>query len=158
MCIRDRNFTEQRVMRSIDQLIANSDFNVDDKLIHAYGAAMGASAVLAWGTRYSSVLSGGYASKPMTNFATSPRYQNNFEQIWGTQANNLPIVNKGPHSEDIRFYGVGGFQSMGVWDWMNLPQQLINRRADTFAYLMTCLLYTSPSPRDGLLSRMPSSA
>ena len=25
-------------------------------------------------------------------------------------------------------------------------------------YLYTCLLYTSPSPRDGLLSRMPSSA
>ena len=26
------------------------------------------------------------------------------------------------------------------------------------ALLMICLLYTSPSPRDGLLSRMPSSA
>ena len=26
------------------------------------------------------------------------------------------------------------------------------------ADLITCLLYTSPSPRDGLLSRMPSSA
>ena len=26
------------------------------------------------------------------------------------------------------------------------------------AYSHTCLLYTSPSPRDGLLSRMPSSA
>ena len=26
------------------------------------------------------------------------------------------------------------------------------------ATLMPCLLYTSPSPRDGLLSRMPSSA
>ena len=25
-------------------------------------------------------------------------------------------------------------------------------------YARTCLLYTSPSPRDGLLSRMPSSA
>ena len=25
-------------------------------------------------------------------------------------------------------------------------------------YINTCLLYTSPSPRDGLLSRMPSSA
>ena len=25
-------------------------------------------------------------------------------------------------------------------------------------YLIVCLLYTSPSPRDGLLSRMPSSA
>ena len=27
-----------------------------------------------------------------------------------------------------------------------------------FAVNVTCLLYTSPSPRDGLLSRMPSSA
>ena len=26
------------------------------------------------------------------------------------------------------------------------------------AWTVTCLLYTSPSPRDGLLSRMPSSA
>ena len=30
--------------------------------------------------------------------------------------------------------------------------------ASTLAGLYTCLLYTSPSPRDGLLSRMPSSA
>ena len=30
--------------------------------------------------------------------------------------------------------------------------------AGTFTNLTTCLLYTSPSPRDGLLSRMPSSA
>ena len=28
----------------------------------------------------------------------------------------------------------------------------------TLALVATCLLYTSPSPRDGLLSRMPSSA
>ena len=27
-----------------------------------------------------------------------------------------------------------------------------------FKIIKTCLLYTSPSPRDGLLSRMPSSA
>ena len=27
-----------------------------------------------------------------------------------------------------------------------------------FTQAITCLLYTSPSPRDGLLSRMPSSA
>ena len=31
-------------------------------------------------------------------------------------------------------------------------------RADPTADFDTCLLYTSPSPRDGLLSRMPSSA
>ena len=29
---------------------------------------------------------------------------------------------------------------------------------DPWASLRGCLLYTSPSPRDGLLSRMPSSA
>ena len=34
-------------------------------------------------------------------------------------------------------------------------QQLTLRQADLFSH---CLLYTSPSPRDGLLSRMPSSA
>ena len=28
----------------------------------------------------------------------------------------------------------------------------------TFTFSNPCLLYTSPSPRDGLLSRMPSSA
>src|SRR5664279_6146754 len=30
--------------------------------------------------------------------------------------------------------------------------------ADPAAHFQVCLLYTSPSPRDGLLSRMPSSA
>ena len=29
---------------------------------------------------------------------------------------------------------------------------------DVRSYTWSCLLYTSPSPRDGLLSRMPSSA
>ena len=29
---------------------------------------------------------------------------------------------------------------------------------DSLLGVLTCLLYTSPSPRDGLLSRMPSSA
>ena len=29
---------------------------------------------------------------------------------------------------------------------------------EPFANVYNCLLYTSPSPRDGLLSRMPSSA
>ena len=31
-------------------------------------------------------------------------------------------------------------------------------KASAYAYRDSCLLYTSPSPRDGLLSRMPSSA
>ena len=32
------------------------------------------------------------------------------------------------------------------------------KKKKTWEQLQNCLLYTSPSPRDGLLSRMPSSA
>ena len=43
------------------------------------------------------------------------------------------------------------------------PQMVINGKADVVGsrpmdVAKACLLYTSPSPRDGLLSRMPSSA
>ena len=37
-------------------------------------------------------------------------------------------------------------------------RSLFNGRAIAMATFSGCLLYTSPSPRDGLLSRMPSSA
>ena len=40
----------------------------------------------------------------------------------------------------------GGFEKATLWD------------AEYSALAGACLLYTSPSPRDGLLSRMPSSA
>ena len=39
-----------------------------------------------------------------------------------------------------------------------LPQEQLDRYAGQVTGIMGCLLYTSPSPRDGLLSRMPSSA
>ena len=43
-----------------------------------------------------------------------------------------------------------------------LPSGQINRKGlnsvGPGAYIMICLLYTSPSPRDATLSRMPSSA
>ena len=37
---------------------------------------------------------------------------------------------------------------------LGLESEVVGQKRDAFA----CLLYTSPSPRDGLLSRMPSSA
>ena len=40
----------------------------------------------------------------------------------------------------------------------NVPKSKDQLGQEDFLKLMTCLLYTSPSPRDGLLSRMPSSA
>ena len=39
-----------------------------------------------------------------------------------------------------------------------LTYNTINRHVSKMVYTKVCLLYTSPSPRDGLLSRMPSSA
>ena len=47
-------------------------------------------------------------------------------------------------------------QQLGYF-WRPEEVSLQKDRAD-FAQLTDCLLYTSPSPRDGLLSRMPSSA
>src|SRR5665647_312071 len=42
-------------------------------------------------------------------------------------------------------------------DRLGLPLMVVDNR-DPRRTAYTCLLYTSPSPRDGLLSRMPSSA
>ena len=36
--------------------------------------------------------------------------------------------------------------------------EIFENHSDPFNQILPCLLYTSPSPRDGLLSRMPSSA
>ena len=41
---------------------------------------------------------------------------------------------------------------------INTPGTAVNALTTYDGFPMTCLLYTSPSPRDGLLSRMPSSA
>ena len=48
-----------------------------------------------------------------------------------------------------------GFAALITLALFFLMVALINLGDDS---LPTCLLYTSPSPRDGLLSRMPSSA
>ena len=42
--------------------------------------------------------------------------------------------------------------------WKNAPTHTIAGVQELYQQLLPCLLYTSPSPRDGLLSRMPSSA
>ena len=41
-----------------------------------------------------------------------------------------------------------------------VPENILEKAIENFgeALINNCLLYTSPSPRDGLLSRMPSSA
>ena len=58
------------------------------------------------------------------------------------------------------FNVVGGrdIESTG-FAWWSGNARLINVSGKLLgAHVAHCLLYTSPSPRDGLLSRMPSSA
>ena len=45
-----------------------------------------------------------------------------------------------------------------VLSWMCILNNISKKIALGIAFVGLCLLYTSPSPRDGLLSRMPSSA
>ena len=45
---------------------------------------------------------------------------------------------------------------LGMWFFMSRSQK--KQQQERQSLLDSCLLYTSPSPRDGLLSRMPSSA
>ena len=57
--------------------------------------------------------------------------------------------------------GVRAIEKKGFLDWVDntSPDILcIQETKANFDQLPDCLLYTSPSPRDGLLSRMPSSA
>ena len=54
-------------------------------------------------------------------------------------------------------YKLGGVISLNVAEFFE-KAGFENYWQITFLILGICLLYTSPSPRDGLLSRMPSSA
>ena len=53
--------------------------------------------------------------------------------------------------------GVAPFKNYQVWEDSALIPDT-GRPAEGYPVFTVCLLYTSPSPRDGLLSRMPSSA
>ena len=49
------------------------------------------------------------------------------------------------------------FENQGFYE-KQITRRDFNLMAGGAAISIACLLYTSPSPRDGLLSRMPSSA
>ena len=70
------------------------------------------------------------------------------------------------HGQDLLDQGLDGvvfFGTTGEGNSINIQEKkqfidtLVNEKFENDK-VMICLLYTSPSPRDGLLSRMPSSA
>ena len=76
-------------------------------------------------------------------FEPDPSEQVNNEQIQ-RQENNSTI------NDQVGDLNLEGNESFTVDQMINLSHKIFP--------LKCCLLYTSPSPRDGLLSRMPSSA
>ena len=48
--------------------------------------------------------------------------------------------------------------AIAVWEYWDKTTQTVYTWCEGSDKWCSCLLYTSPSPRDGLLSRMPSSA
>lgn len=123
------NFTEQRLLQMIDQVKAN--FNVNSQAMHIQGHSMGASGALSLGMRYGDVFSWIFASEPMTNYGANPLFHGQFEQLWGTQSSNLPIVNKGPYASRLVKYN-----GTGIYDWMNHQQMIGVMRNEPIAMLM----------------------
>ena len=129
------NFTQQRVLQAIDEVMARPGLNVDPARIHAVGHSMGGSGALSLGIHYGNVFAGVYASQAMTDYRASSVFQDEFVQLWGTQDDNLLIVNDGPASEPLQTYNPEG-QATTVWDWLDHGQQLVRRRGEQVAFLM----------------------
>ena len=74
---------------------------------------------------------------------------------------NTPDIGAAFNSADVNWYfGTDGSPGFGQHDFVTVVLHEVGHGIGFAgsAQVGTCLLYTSPSPRDGLLSRMPSSA
>ena len=69
---------------------------------------------------------------------------------------NLKNPKKADLNKDGQLSGYEKKRGMAIEEAMNVKMGSMIMAAN--GELIPCLLYTSPSPRDGLLSRMPSSA
>ena len=71
----------------------------------------------------------------------------------------LSGLNKIYSKFDIFFVDLWGVVHNGIECYSDALKALKNtKKSKKIILISNCLLYTSPSPRDGLLSRMPSSA
>ena len=97
-----------------------------------------------------------------TSVSTCPFVEEDMAEIWESELLRARLKKNAPGDFEVgylwldvscmEFKNQEGFYQYSFrlsWTWSE-------KRPD--AHLVLCLLYTSPSPRDGLLSRMPSSA
>ena len=76
--------------------------------------------------------------------------------LYESQKNPIPVGARHFEAWRIGYYGGSGAREVWSSKPMNLKQHGVTTSKDGTLY--TCLLYTSPSPRDRQKSRMPSSA
>ena len=76
-------------------------------------------------------------------------------QLKSWELNNKIVVEKNPFYWDAQTVKLNEIHFYPVTNIMTEDRMF---RAGQLHSTYTCLLYTSPSPRDGLLARMPSSA
>ena len=96
----------------------------------------------------------------MTSFE-NPKAIRHFQSICDSCQD---LVTRFHTPSDLKLYSDGYLQALRNCNGLEQKDQeklerLIERWIlDPSSFIDPCLLYTSPSPRDGLLSRMPSSA
>ena len=126
------NFTEQRLLRAIHDVMRDPRFSVDENRVYAYGHSMGGSGALALGMRYPNVFAAVYCSEPMTDFLTSELWFPDVTPKWGIPFYALPIVNEGPFATHLTQY-----DGTNVWQWMNHRAGMVDRWRDDMAYIVT---------------------
>ena len=82
------------------------------------------------------------------------RFVENYFLLSKSKMENSPSAWQDTREGYFRAYGA--FKADQVIDSLNT--KALNHYEAGIRHFKVCLLYTSPSPRDGLLSRMPSSA
>ncbi len=125
------NYTEQRVLKIVDDLQLVGGYSFDPNKIYFWGNSMGGTGVLTLGSRYPDIVAAGYCSLPVTNFEVS-HWQYDCAVMWGPTWLDLPVEIGGEHADHLFKY-----TGQSVWDWQNTQKQMRDRMADEMAYLCT---------------------
>lgn len=128
------NYTEQRVLRTIAELLAGPEYNIDEERVVLTGFSMGATAAIAMAHRYPGIFSAVYAAQGATNPAINdlagaacpavhPLITVMYEHLTGTREDPLAIETRSP------WLGAGAapmaahlapFDGMNGWDWADM--------------------------------------
>lgn len=126
------NYTEQRVLRAVFDVLRDARYQIDPQRVYASGHSMGGNGALALGLRYPQLFAAVFACQPPTDFRAEDffAFLGDFQNLWGTRENNFPVEIRGRYAGPLT-----QFNGTGVYDWMCHQQQLATRRGDEMALI-----------------------